>query len=723
MRRKFLFSKNAKYWNKLVRKFQKLHNQISRLISSANFSMKKYTRLSSKMNSVYKRLERMQTKVGVTLAGSTLALILTATTANAQMVQQPKVPGFHFNPLAEVMADERACDFIDIDNDGDLDILGGYYYIDEDDEEGKMYYYKNVGTVTEPIYEFQENLPEPFNTTFGEALTLKSVDFDNDGDKDIFIHYHPKDLDNRITIIRYFKNEDGIFVEQTEDDNPFNEIYFNKVFLSSLADIDNDGDIDLIAGKWNGNIEYFKNNSNEFVAQTNDDNPFNTVSVRRNAAPEFVDIDNDGDLDLFVPNESDDDDMASIYYFVNDEGSFIQVAGENNPLNINYNLDLANITFTDIDNDGDYDAFVNTPVNNLDFFKNKGNASTPAFEHIGLDVFKYSQPALVDIDNDNDLDLFISNDYNGKINYYENYENNFFAEKTGEDNPLDSIQSDFALNFTDIDYDKDYDLFLGDKDGEIKYYKNTGSAANITFDTEAEIIDINNEDSYASPTFIDYDDDIDYDMLVGGLLNGVYTVKLFENIGNINNYNFVAAGEQPFEDLTFNSYPVPTVIDFDKDGDLDLFIALKDSIKYYANEAGEYIEQTGNNNPFDGEKINTPRLTLGDVDGDGDIDAFVGTQFGNIRYYRNESPINVEEISSAQSTTKVYPSITTDIINAKSDEEISYISVIDITGKTVIKKSNIGKNATIDLSEIQTGIYIIKIQTVNNTFTQKIVKK
>ncbi|MCD4791715.1 MAG: T9SS type A sorting domain-containing protein [Bacteroidales bacterium] len=77
-----------------------------------------------------------------------------------------------------------------------------------------------------------------------------------------------------------------------------------------------------------------------------------------------------------------------------------------------------------------------------------------------------------------------------------------------------------------------------------------------------------------------------------------------------------------------------------------------------------------------------------------------------------------------QNGISIYPNPTNGIINIETgNNNIQNIKISDITGKTLIKKSDIQQNEAIDLSEIESGIYIISIQTDKEIFTTKIIKK
>jgi hypothetical protein len=94
------------------------------------------------------------------------------------------------------------------------------------------------------------------------------------------------------------------------------------------------------------------------------------------------------------------------------------------------------------------------------------------------------------------------------------------------------VGSDSTPAFADIDNDGDLDLFVGEINGTVKFYRNDGTASAPVFvaaDGVTVINPLNGFDVglYAVPTFADIDNDGDLDAFVGGI-NG--TVKFFENL-------------------------------------------------------------------------------------------------------------------------------------------------------------------------------------------------
>ena len=103
-----------------------------------------------------------------------------------------------------------------------------------------------------------------------------------------------------------------------------------------------------------------------------------------------------------------------------------------------------------------------------------------------------STPFLVDIDNDGDLDLFIG-EQNGIINYYENTgsaSSATYTQQTGGSNPLNGVDVGSYSHpaFVDIDNDGDFDVYISNDATSISFYENTGSAASPTFSSQSSAL-------------------------------------------------------------------------------------------------------------------------------------------------------------------------------------------------------------------------------------------
>ena len=106
-----------------------------------------------------------------------------------------------------------------------------------------------------------------------------------------------------------------VFVQRTGDANPLDGISVGYRSKPAFADIDGDGDPDLIVAGYDGVLDYLENNGTstapEFMARPGS-NPFDGIDVGPSSAPALADIDGDGDLDLVVGASS-----GLLSYFAN----------------------------------------------------------------------------------------------------------------------------------------------------------------------------------------------------------------------------------------------------------------------------------------------------------------------------------------------------------------------------------------------------------------------
>ncbi|MCP4698516.1 MAG: VCBS repeat-containing protein, partial [Gammaproteobacteria bacterium] len=255
-----------------------------------------------------------------------------------------------------------------------------------------------------------------------------------------------------------------------------------------LVDIDNDGDKDIFIGESDGSINLFTNAGTAakpaFLAQVGESDPLDGIDVGDDSDPVFVDIDNDGDQDVFIGESG-----GGVEYYENvgtpGDAAFEERAGALNPLDgVDVGTNNA-ISFADIDADGDFDAFIGESTGFILYFENIGTAASAGFQEKSsvdnpfdrIDVGSYGVPAFVDIDNDGDLDAFVGEN-SGIIAYFENTGTAGSPRFVPAPNPLAWVDTGSKSNpdFVDIDKDGDFDLFIGKSDGSLHFYENNGSA-------------------------------------------------------------------------------------------------------------------------------------------------------------------------------------------------------------------------------------------------------
>lgn len=270
----------------------------------------------------------------------------------------------------------------------------------------------------------------------------------------------------------------------------------------SAADLDGDGDYDLMGGNKYGAIQYQRNSGSATnpVFDAPMSSPFGLATDTSTywVNHHLVDIDNDGDFDLFS-GEFADSANARFIFFENigtsTNPSFASPVI--NPFNLTNTDYLSSPNLADIDGDGDMDLFSSTTYT-IQFFENIGTASNPNFKAPVTDPYGISIPTeeyiyaadLADIDQDGDLDL-IANEYYGDFYYFQNTGTatspNFAAVAT---NPLGLTPavpqggySYTGVEAVDIDGDGDLDIIAGRYDDityeAVWYYENVAATSSV----------------------------------------------------------------------------------------------------------------------------------------------------------------------------------------------------------------------------------------------------
>lgn len=266
--------------------------------------------------------------------------------------------------------------------------------------------------------------------------------------------------------------------------NPFGLTMVTYNSNPAFVDLDNDGDFDLMVGSYNGDFNYFENSGTSgapsftTAAQVNS---FGLTAGYYFATPAFADIDNDGDKDMISTEYG-----GNFNYYENTGTATAPTftASVQNP----FGLAAVNIfgtpTFGDLDNDGDKDLMVGEVGGNMQYFQNIGTATAPSFTAavqnpfgltaVGSGTAPISSPEFIDLDTDGDLDLMV-NDNNGDFQYFENMGTaaspSFAAPLTNPYN-LVAVNKYAMMSFADLDNDGDKDLMVGDYDGNLNYFEN-----------------------------------------------------------------------------------------------------------------------------------------------------------------------------------------------------------------------------------------------------------
>lgn len=314
-----------------------------------------------------------------------------------------------------------------------------------------------------------------------------------------------------------------------------------------------------------------------------------------------------------------------------------------------------------------------------------------------------------------------------------------FVERTGAENPLNAVvmSSGLTSESVDIDADGDLDLFVGNQEGTIRYYKNIGTeAAPNVFEEQQEIdpvfqgFDVG---SHSVPTFVDIDNDQHLDLFVGGM-NGIAFLKnkgtdatpVFEEQDSINNpLSFVThAGNRGF---------FPTFVDIDLDGDTDVFIGWVDydlsgssGIDYFRNDgtgtSPNFVRQEGADNPFASFDKLYPKLIFVNADTDEDLDVFIPLGDGSFSYYENISDFSDMGMSqNALQAFVLYPNPALDRFTVVLKSKTMRLRMHSLSGREVLNCVLTEDAPHVSVKAYPAGIYVLLLDDGVHKYSQKLV--
>jgi hypothetical protein len=580
----------------------------------------------------------------------TLAFLLAANPAMAQPFWTDEIPVFQngrqiLHPWNGGL-NATSIALPDLDQDGDPDLL--LTGIDE----GRIHHYTNDALGADGIFS-----PMSFYTGSvefpDEWVHLAFHDHNADGYADFFAGRS----NGRIS---YFQNDGSSmsFPEYEQEVAFFDSIDVGVIAAPTFADLDGDGVDELLVGNYyDGILHYRRQNSGAgkyvLIDTLRDETGIAISSTYGPNAPAFGDLDNDGDLDLLLgSNES------TLYLFRNNgtvtSHSFVLEARDY-IIAANFASSLTP-ALVDVENDGDLDLFMGTSDGNVIYYRNEGDPGNPDFQLVTrqipldhLDFGTYAVPKLIDIDGDNDLDFFV-NDNDGHLFLYRNSGTKTDPAFTREAENFKTLSNATTLYHTwaDVDRDKDPELFLGiwlSGKGRIIHYQNNGTPQNAVLDSLGYLKDKNGDfiDTQRFE-FADLDGDNDMDLFANVWTSDrkMRAIQIFENQGTPGNMVLTPtdtirdAGGNIIKDYdTFFEFS-----DLDMDGDQDLGIGNADGLMIYYRNTGTpqnaaFMKIDGIFDAVEMGPSNRCIPAFGDLDGDHDLDLIAGRMHGGFRFYRN----------------------------------------------------------------------------------------
>lgn len=234
--------------------------------------------------------------------------------------------------------------FYDFDGDGDMDMLSG-------SQMGDIKYYQNIGTPSGPAWTVNSSYFSALKHSIYSAVTVGDVD--GDGRPDAIVG----DLSGNL----YLHTNTGSGFTSAANALSISDI--GDWSVPRLIDMDHDGDLDIVAGNEDGNLFFYDNLGSATAPLWSESySYFDDIDVGRNCVPVFADLDFDGDYDLITGDAG-----REIQYFENVDGHWVEdttmfegIVGQQN----------TSVGFADLDGDGDQDMTLGNYGGTFDYYEN-----------------------------------------------------------------------------------------------------------------------------------------------------------------------------------------------------------------------------------------------------------------------------------------------------------------------------------------------------------------
>lgn len=492
---------------------------------------------------------------------------------------------------------------------------------------------------------------EPRSGARHAGSTVLTLDMDNDGDKEVMLG----DVSfSNLTLLTNGGSKEAAFMTAQEITFPVNSTPVEIPLFPAAyhLDLNNDGLKDLVAAPNLGNdigltqqVGWFYENTNTnenpvFEYQYSDLIVGDMIDFGTGANPVFVDVNADGLLDIVVGNKS---------YFV--------PGGDKNP--------------------------------RIALFLNRGTSTNPAFElveddYLGLNEFSSSSwrfaPTFGDLDGDGDLDVLVGEEF-GNLFYAENI--------AGPDQPFEFAPIQFGYQDIDvgqvskpkiIDVNKDGlpDLVIGERNGNMNYYENTGTP----------------------------------------------TEPLFREDPTNKNFGEIDVRAEGF----VTGYSAPVLLEID--GELQLFSGSETgAIRRYAaiddNLSGAFLEtdtnygqlQTGGENQLD----------FADINNDGFLEMVVGNIRGGLQFFATDL---VAPKKTSTAITEILPTSSLQLFPNPTQQQLSFNLATSTTIEHLRIYNAVGQllltfpytSSTIEVAQLEEGIYLLEVVTAKGSVSKRFVK-
>jgi len=486
-------------------------------------------------------------------------------------------------------------------------------------------------------------------------------------------------------------------------------------------DGDGDGDLDMLLGDLSNDGLVYLTNSRTSVEgyMTSQDTEFpsndEAVDIFVFLGAFFLDIDNDGNRDLIVaPNNAiGAQNVNHVWYYHNDGaddspifslvqkdflvGSTVSVGRYSHPAFLDYNNDgLYDIV---IGNDKQIDENDDTKTG-LVLYENVGTSEAPAYVMIDDDYLDLSlvlpssigflSPTIGDLDSDGDDDLVIA-ESRGQLFYFENV--------AGVDQPYEfapyiykyqdiRVGNNGRPAIFDMDFDGLNDLIIGEKNSTTDPV--SGAFGGLNF--------LKNYGSEGNPIFYKNLDTLDNTQTLGD----VYTGSSLQVTPGQTAPSFLVTEDGPILSVGSGS------------GEIHIYQELEGNIE------GQFDELYARLPILNSGAVTS--TTYADIDNDGFFEVLVGNSRGGLMAFNTifetaEGPTSADD--KDQNLLKIYPNPAEDVIQlVRKGEGRSNFEVLTVGGQVVQNGDVAERIATIYIKDLPVGMYLLKIDGTITKFVK-----
>lgn len=601
--------------------------------------------------------------------------------------------------------------------------------------------------------------------------------------------------------VDYFDHTNVGIVDYLTSDffgNFTSNIYLLPGDIPAIEDIDGDGDLDILNfGVWGVTVEFHRNLSVELTGGVDtlafeyvtgcfggfiENSTSNSVTFGYTckggggpapAAPRHagsnilaIDLDADEDKDLILGDIGYNNLIALFNTGDKTYGKMtsMDTLWPSNDVSADLFIFPA-AYYEDIDNDNQKEVIAAPNIGSTAkdaesvwVYEQKGPGSNPQFELLQkdflqgemIDLGTNAYPQLVDLNGDGLQDLVCgsygkwepSGTSRSSLVYFENIGDSSIPVFSLKNNDLGGLavlgNASLYPSFGDMDNDGDLDMIIGNFNGKLSYYQNTGNSTNPSF-TNSSLLGLDSIDvgSHAYPQLADLNEDGALDLIIGernGTLNyiqnrGTNSSAIFllgdlkENFGGIEHKSVINTGYlSPFAiklDTLGRSYGA------DNSKKWYLFVAAENGFVYVYDGLENRLDS--NFNIVDTLFTNVYRQTISmaELNGDSIADLVVGEFGGGFGFFFKGQglqflpppPDTTNDIVELENDIKIfmYPNPATDLVNLQFETVIeqAQLKLISIDGKVLVNEQiPIGVNsAKINLADFKSGNYFVVIET------------